>query len=69
MSVGCDGWKLEQTPSGLARGVEVARQQQLSGIVKGLIQDFNFTNELHWLLQKEFRTNQGVNDISGSRQC
>jgi hypothetical protein len=56
--------------SALARGVEVARQRQLSELKEqGLIQVFEFTHELSWLLLKDFLADQGVSGISGSRDA
>ena len=36
---------------------------------QGLIQAFEFTHELSWLLLKDFLVYQGVSDISGSRDA
>jgi hypothetical protein len=45
--------------------VEVARQRQLSELEEqGLIQAFEFTHELSWLLLKDFLADQGVSGIS-----
>lgn len=56
--------------SALARGVDVAHQRQLSELEEqGLIQAFEFTHELSWLLLKDFLADQGVSGISGSRDA
>jgi hypothetical protein len=50
--------------------MEVAHQRQLSELEEpGLIQAFEFTHELSWLLLKGFLADQGVSGISGSRDA
>jgi nucleotidyltransferase substrate binding protein (TIGR01987 family) len=54
----------------LTRAVEMARQRQLSELEEqGLIQAFEFTHELSWLLLKDYLADQGVSGISGSRDA
>lgn len=54
----------------LQRGVEAARQRQLSELEEqGLIQAFEFTHELSWQLLKDYLADQGVSGISGSRDA
>jgi nucleotidyltransferase substrate binding protein (TIGR01987 family) len=54
----------------LTRAVGMARQRQLSELEEqGLIQAFEFTHELSWLLLKDYLSDQGVSGISGSRDA
>jgi len=54
----------------LTRAVGMARQRQLSELEEqGLIQAFEFTHELSWLLLKDYLADQGVSGISGSRDA
>lgn len=54
----------------LQRAVAIARQRALSELEEqGLIQVFEFTHELSWLLLKDFLADQGVSGISGSRDA
>jgi nucleotidyltransferase substrate binding protein (TIGR01987 family) len=54
----------------LQRAVETARQRPLSELEEqGLIQAFEFTHELSWLLLKDFLADQGASGISGSRDA
>ena len=54
----------------LQRAVAMAKQRALSELEEqGLIQTFEFTHELSWLLLKDFLVDQGVSGISGSRDA
>ena len=54
----------------LQRAVATARERPLSELEEqGLIQAFEFTHELSWLLLKDFLTDQGVSGVSGSRDA
>ena len=54
----------------LQRAVAMAKQRALSELEEqGLIQAFEFTHELSWLLLKDFLVDQGVSGISGSRDA
>ena len=54
----------------LQRAVALANQRVLSELEEqGLIQAFEFTHELSWLLLKDFLADQGVSGISGSRDA
>ena len=54
----------------LQRAVAIARQRALSELEEqGLIQAFEFSHELSWLLLKDFLADQGVSGISGSRDA
>ncbi len=54
----------------LQRGLEIANQRALSELEEqGLIQAFEFTHELSWLLLKDYLADQGVSGISGSRDA
>ena len=54
----------------LRRAVATARARPLSELEEqGLIQAFEFTHELSWLLLKDFLSDQGVSGISGSRDA
>jgi len=54
----------------LQRAVDTARQRPLSELEEqGLIQAFEVTHELSWLLLKDFLADQGVSGISGSRDA
>jgi nucleotidyltransferase substrate binding protein (TIGR01987 family) len=54
----------------LQRAVDTARQRRLSELEEqGLIQAFEVTHELSWLLLKDFLLDQGVSGISGSRDA
>ena len=53
----------------LQRAIGLAQSRPLSELEElGLIQAFEFTHELSWLLLKEFLVDQGVAGISGSRE-
>ncbi|WP_255004465.1 HI0074 family nucleotidyltransferase substrate-binding subunit [Cyanobium sp. HWJ4-Hawea] len=54
----------------MRRALETARQRPLSELEEqGLIQAFEFTHELSWLLLKDYLVDQGVSGISGSRDA
>jgi len=54
----------------LQRAVAIARQRALSELEEqGLIQTFEFSHELSWLLLKDFLADQGVSGVSGSRDA
>jgi len=54
----------------LSRALAIAEQRPLSELEEqGLIQAFEFTHELSWLLLKDFLVHQGVSGISGSRDA
>lgn len=54
----------------LQRAIATARLRPLSELEEqGLIQTFEFTHELSWLLLKDFLVDQGVSGISGSRDA
>mgnify|MGYP006271487423 FL=1 len=54
----------------LDRALAIAEQRPLSELEEqGLIQAFEFTHELSWLLLKDFLVDQGVSGISGSRDA
>ena len=54
----------------LQRAIATARLRPLSELEEqGLIQAFEFTHELSWLLLKDFLVDQGVSGISGSRDA
>ena len=54
----------------LQRAVALAHERVLSELEEqGLIQAFEFTHELSWLLLKDFLADQGVSGISGSRDA
>ena len=54
----------------LQRAVEIANQRPLSELEgQGLIQAFECTHELSWLLLKDYLADQGVSGISGSRDA
>ena len=54
----------------LQRAVATARERPLSELEEqGLIQAFEFTHELSWLLLKDFLTDQGASGVSGSRDA
>ena len=56
--------------SALERAVALAGSRRLSELEQqGLIQAFEFTHELSWLLLKDFLVDQGVSGISGSRDA
>ena len=56
--------------SALERAVALAGSRPLSELEQqGLIQTFEFTHELSWLLLKDFLVDQGVSGISGSRDA
>jgi hypothetical protein len=53
----------------LSRALAIAEQRPLSELEEqGLIQAFEFTHELSWLLLKDFLVHQGVSGISGSQR-
>ena len=54
----------------LQRAIELGRARPLSELEEqGLIQAFEFTHELSWLLIRDFLMDQGVAGISGSRDA
>ena len=54
----------------LRRAVAIAQERELSELEEqGLIQAFEFTHELSWLLLKDVLVDQGVTGISGSRDA
>lgn len=54
----------------LQRAIATARLRPLSELEdQGLIQTFEFTHELSWLLLKDLLVDQGVSGISGSRDA
>jgi nucleotidyltransferase substrate binding protein (TIGR01987 family) len=54
----------------LQRAVAIAHERDLSELEEqGLIQAFEFSHELSWLLLKDFLADQGVSGISGSRDA
>ena len=54
----------------LQRGIGLSQTRALSELeLLGLIQAFEFTNELSWLLIRDFLVDQGVAGISGSRDA
>jgi len=54
----------------LQRTLQITQQRPLSELVEqGLIQAFECTHELSWLLIKDFLEDQGVRSISGSRDA
>jgi nucleotidyltransferase substrate binding protein (TIGR01987 family) len=54
----------------LERALTLAASRPLSELEQqGLIQAFEFTHELSWLLLKDFLVDQGVSGISGSRDA
>ena len=54
----------------LRRGIGLSQTRTLSELEQlGLIQAFEFTHELSWLLIRDFLVDQGVAGISGSRDA
>ena len=54
----------------LQRALRTAAERPLSELEEqGLIQAFEFTHELSWLLLKDYLVDQGVSGISGSRDA
>ena len=54
----------------LQRAVAIAQERALSELEEqGLIQAFEFSHELSWLLLKDFLADHGVSGISGSRDA
>ena len=54
----------------LQRGIGLSQIRALSELEQlGLIQAFEFTHELSWLLIRDFLVDQGVAGISGSRDA
>ena len=54
----------------LQRAIAIANQRALSELEEqGLIQAFEFTHELSWLILKDYLADQGVSGISGSRDA
>ena len=54
----------------LQRAIAIANKRALSELEQqGLIQAFEFTHELSWLLLKDYLADQGVSGISGSRDA
>ena len=68
----CAGCSASTTTGGpyLQRAVALAQERALSELEEqGLIQAFEFSHELSWLLLKDFLVDQGVSGISGSRDA
>ena len=60
----------ERALATLQRALSLAAERSLSELEKqGLIQAFEFTHELSWLLLKDFLVDQRVSGISGSRDA
>ena len=60
----------ERALATLQRAISLAAERSLSELEEqGLIQAFEFTHELSWLLLKDFLVDQGVSGISGSRDA
>ena len=60
----------ERALATLQRALSLAAERSLSELEEqGLIQAFEFTHELSWLLLKDFLVDQGVSGISGSRDA
>jgi len=54
----------------LQRAIATAKERPLNELEEqGLIQAFEFTHELSWLVLKDFLLDQGVSGISGSRDA
>ncbi len=54
----------------LQRALQTAQERALSELEEqGLIQAFEFTHELSWMLLKDYLVDQGVSGISGSRDA
>ena len=54
----------------LQRALQTARERPLSELEEqGLIQAFEFTHELSWLLLNDYLVDQGVSGLSGSRDA
>lgn len=54
----------------LGRGIAVANERSLSELEQqGLIQAFEFTHELAWKVMKDYLTDQGNTEITGSRDA
>ena len=54
----------------LQRAIDMGQSRPLSELEEqGLIQAFEVTHELSWLLLKDFLVDQGVAGISGSRDA
>ena len=54
----------------LQRAIDLGQTRPLSELEEqGLIQAFEFTHELSWLLLKDFLVDQGMASISGSRDA
>ena len=68
---GSRGWKnFQRALSTLQRAIALSRSRPLSELEEqGLIQAFQFTHELSWLLIRDFLMDQGVAGISGSRDA
>ena len=61
---------LQRALATLQRAIGLAQSRPLSELEElGLIQAFEFTHELSWLLLKDFLVDQGVAGISGSRDA
>ena len=60
----------ERSLATLDRALTLAASRPLNELEQlGLIQAFEFTHELSWLLLKDFLVDQGVSGISGSRDA
>ena len=61
---------VQRALSKLQRAIGLAQSRPLSELgEQGLIQAFDFTHELSWLLLRDFLVDQGVAGISGSRDA
>ena len=61
---------VQRALSTLQRAIGLAQSRPLSELEEqGLIQAFEFTHELSWLLIRDFLLDQGVASISGSRDA
>ena len=60
----------ERALATLERALTLSSRRPLSELEQqGLIQAFEFTHEISWLLLKDFLVDQGVSGISGSRDA
>ncbi|GJQ64273.1 MAG: nucleotidyltransferase [Melioribacteraceae bacterium] len=54
----------------LKEAVEIANSRELSRLEKeGLVKTFEYTQELAWLVMKDYLLYQGINNITGSRDA
>lgn len=60
----------QQAKAALGRGVALASSRTLSELEQqGLIQAFEFTHELAWKVLKDYLSDQGNTDITGSKDA